>query len=89
MQLTTDDHKAYLKAVQVVDFDADYAMLNKIFATDYAAPGRYSPPKCSGAIKNPIMGNPDPALVNTSFCRAPEPHHAHGHEAVHATNQRA
>jgi len=67
VQLTTDGHEAYLKAVQVVDFDADYAMLNKIFATDYAGPGRYSPPKCIGAIKNPIMGNPDPALVNTSF----------------------
>jgi IS1 family transposase len=67
VQLTTDGHKAYLTAVKEVDFDADYAMLNKIFATDYAGPGRYSPPKCIGAIKNPIMGNPDPALVNTSF----------------------
>jgi IS1 family transposase len=67
VQLTTDGHKAYLKAVQVVDFDADYAMLNKIFATDYAGAGRYSPPKCIGAIKNPIMGNPNPDLVNTSY----------------------
>jgi IS1 family transposase len=67
VQLTTDGHKAYLKAVEAVDFDADYAMLNKIFATDYAGPGRYSPPKCIGAIKSQIMGNPDPALVNTSF----------------------
>ena len=67
VQLTTDGHKAYLKAVEVVDFDADYAMLNKIFATDYAGPGRYSPPKCIGAVKTAIMGNPDPALVNTSF----------------------
>ncbi len=67
VQLTTDGHKAYLKAVAEVDFDADYAMLNKIFATDYAGPGRYSPPKCIGAIKNPIMGNPDPAYINTSF----------------------
>jgi IS1 family transposase len=67
VQLTTDGHKVYLRAVEVVDFDADYAMLNKIFATDYAGPGRYSPPKCIGAIKTPIKGNPDPALVNTSF----------------------
>jgi IS1 family transposase len=67
VQLTTDGHKAYLKAVEVVDFDADYAMLNKIFATDYAGAGRYSPPKCIGAIKKPIMGNPDPDLINTSF----------------------
>ena len=67
VQLTTDGHKAYLKAVAEVDFDADYAMLNKIFATDYAGADRYSPPKCIGAIKNPIMGNPDPDLINTSF----------------------
>ncbi len=67
VQLTTDGHKAYLKAAAEVDFDADYAMLNKIFATDYASAGRYSPPKCIGAIKNPIMGNPDPDLINTSF----------------------
>jgi len=67
VQLTTDGHKAYLKAVAEVDFDADYAMLNKIFATDYAGAGRYSPPKCIGAIKTPIMGNPDPDLINTSF----------------------
>lgn len=67
VQLTTDGHKAYLKAVDVVDFDADYAMLNKIFATDYAGPGRYSPPKCIGTQKQVISGNPDPAFVNTSF----------------------
>jgi IS1 family transposase len=67
VQLTTDGHKAYLKAVKEVDFDADYAMLNKIFATDYAGAGRYSPPKCIGAIKQTIMGNPDPDLINTSF----------------------
>src|SRR3954452_6779446 len=67
VQLTTDGHKAYLKAVLDVGFDADYAMLAKIFATDYAGAGRYSPPKCIGAIKNPIMGNPGPNLINTSF----------------------
>lgn len=66
VQLTTDGHKTYLKAVEEVDLDADYTMLSKIFAPDYAGPGRYSPPKI-GVIKTPIKGNPDPALVNTSF----------------------
>src|SRR6185437_10410917 len=46
VQLTTDGHKAYLKAVSAVDFDADYAMLNKIFAATPAGPGRYSPAAC-------------------------------------------
>jgi IS1 family transposase len=67
VQLTTDGHKTYLKAVAEVDFDADYAMLNKIFPNDYAGPGRYSPSKCIGAIKQVIQGNPGPALINTSF----------------------
>ena len=49
VQLTTDSCKAYLKAVSEVDFDTDYAMLNKIFETDYANHGRYSRPKCIGA----------------------------------------
>ena len=68
VQLTTDGHKAYLRAVSEVDLDADYAMLQKIFATDIPpGPGRYSPPKCIGTVKEVISGNPDPALINTSF----------------------
>jgi IS1 family transposase len=67
VQLTTDGHRAYLKAVKEVDFDADYAMLNKIFANDYAGAGRYSPPKCIGSVKQVIQGNPDMDLVNTSY----------------------
>ena len=67
VQPTTDGHKVCLKAVSEVDFDADYAMLNRIFATNYAGPGRYGPPKCIGAIKQVIQGDPDSALINTSF----------------------
>jgi IS1 family transposase len=67
VQLTTDGHKAYLRAVAEVDFDADYAMLIKIFAADYAGAGRYSPPKCVGTQTQVIKGNPDPDLINTSF----------------------
>lgn len=37
-----------------VDFDADYAMVNKISATDYAGACRYSPPNCIGAVKQAI-----------------------------------
>lgn len=67
VQLTTDDHRAYLTAVKEIDFDADYAMLNKIFATDYAGAGRYSPTKCIGSVKQIIQRNPDMSLVNTSY----------------------
>jgi hypothetical protein len=66
IQLTTDGHRAYLRAVAEVDLDADYAMLNKIFAPDYE-PGRYSPPQCVGAVKEVIKGDPDPRHISTSF----------------------
>jgi IS1 family transposase len=68
VQLTTDGHKAYLKAVDVVDLDADYAMLQKIFAKDsYTGPARYSPPVVVGTTTEIIRGNPDPAHISTSF----------------------
>jgi IS1 family transposase len=68
VQLTADGHRAYLSAVKEVDFDADYAMLVKIFATDIPpGPGRYSPPQYIGATKQAIMGNPDPKHISTSF----------------------
>jgi IS1 family transposase len=67
VQLTTDGHKAYLSAVSEVDFDADYAMLIKIFGSTPAGPGRYSPPAVIGVKTETIMGNPDPAHVNTSY----------------------
>jgi len=66
-QLTTDGHKAYLTAVSEVNLDADYAMLIKIFANDYAGPGRYSPPKCIGTQTQVIKGVPNPNHINTSF----------------------
>ena len=67
VQLTTDGHRAYLTAVNELDFDADYAMLIKIFGADYSSPGRYSPPKVIGTQMEPIRGNTDPRYINTSF----------------------
>lgn len=67
VQLTTDGHRAYLKAVSETNIDADYAMLQKIFVTDYPGLGRYSPPKIVGTKIENIKGNPDPRHVSTSF----------------------
>jgi IS1 family transposase len=68
VQLTTDGHRAYLSAVDAVDLDADYAMLNKVFAHDPAASlGRYSPPIVVGTSVQVIQGSPDPAHISTSF----------------------
>lgn len=69
VQLTTDGLKIYLTAVE----DAfgwngvDYAMLEKIYGPSPDGPQRrYSPAECIGAIKNPIMGNPDSDHISTS-----------------------
>jgi IS1 family transposase len=68
VQLTTDGHRAYLTAVRELDFDADYAMLNKIFASDaFTQLSRYSPPNVVGIQKEVIKGNPDPTHISTSF----------------------
>jgi IS1 family transposase len=67
VQLTTDGHRSYLSAVKQLDFDADYAMLIKIYGTDGGVKGRYSPPTLIGIEKSVVRGNPDVSQINTSF----------------------
>jgi IS1 family transposase len=61
IQLSTDGHNAYLGAIETAfGADADYAVIQKIYGTDPAAPrGRYSPAVCTGVRKDVIEGNPD------------------------------
>lgn len=68
-QLTSDGHKAYLEAVEgAFGADVDYAMLVKLYgASPESAKGRYSPAECTGAIKTPIEGQPDPKHISTSY----------------------
>jgi len=69
VQVTTDAHKPYLKAVEgAFGLEVDYAMLQKI----YGAPSdeeqrRYSPAKCIGAEMKTVLGYPDPDHVSTSY----------------------
>ena len=68
VQLTTDGHSVYLNAVRdSFKGGVDYAMLVKLYGTDGADAGRYSPPKCIGAVPQAISGNPDPAHISTSY----------------------
>ena len=68
VQLSTDGHKAYLSAVDAINFDADYAMLIKLYGPDRVmSAGRYSPPRVVGVETKTIRGTPDPAHINTSF----------------------
>jgi IS1 family transposase len=68
-QLTTDGLKSYLDAVEgAFGADVDYAQLVKLYgATPDSAKGRYSPAECTGIIKTPIEGKPDPAHISTSY----------------------
>jgi IS1 family transposase len=69
IQLTSDGHKAYLEAVEgAFGGDVDYAMLVKLYgAAPESAKDRYSPAECTGIRKTKIEGNPDKALVSTSY----------------------
>lgn len=69
VQVTTDAHKPYLKAVEgAFGIEVDYAQLQKI----YGAPSdeeqrRYSPAKCIGCEMKTVLGYPDPEHVSTSY----------------------
>ena len=53
----------------IFEGDIDYAMLVKLYGsptTDRSAEARYSPPRCIGARRVPIWGQPDRKLISTS-----------------------
>jgi IS1 family transposase len=69
VQLTTDGHKAYLSAVEDgFGADVDYAQLVKIYGhSQETGDQRYSPAPCTGTIKQPVSGSPDPSLISTAY----------------------
>lgn len=67
VQLTSDGHHAYLKAVKdTFGADIDYSVLQKIYGVPDTA-RRYSPPVCIGARRRRVIGKPDKSLISTSF----------------------
>jgi len=70
VQLTTDGHKAYLRAVaDTFGIGIDYAMLVKLYGEPRgsAPERRYSTGECCGTIKGTVCGNPDDKNISTSF----------------------
>jgi IS1 family transposase len=68
-QITSDGHSAYLAAMaESFGSDVDYAQLVKSFEHERPnnAEIRYSPPRCIGATKKVVSGNPTLPLVSTS-----------------------
>jgi IS1 family transposase len=67
IQLTTDGHRAYLDAVEgAFGCEIDYAMLVKTYESSQEET-RYSPAVCTSCERKPIMGNPDPDHISTSY----------------------
>jgi len=67
VQLTTDGHNAYLKAIdRVFGKQIDYAQIVKLFANTPEGTVRYSPAKCTGVRRMILVGDPDPKHISTS-----------------------
>ena len=67
VQISTDAFQGYYGAIaRAFDRAVDYAQIQKVFASDVNW-GRYSPPKLVNAIKERIIGLPDPELISTSY----------------------
>ena len=70
VQLTTDQHNAYLEAVEKsFGGDIDYARLYKIYGLDTRGDGprKYSPAKCLGVQTKVAEGSSDPKHILTSY----------------------
>jgi IS1 family transposase len=68
VQLTSDDHKVYLQAVEdAFGSEIDYAMLVKHYGNEPEAEKRYSPAVCTGTSKTASTGKPDEKHISTSY----------------------
>lgn len=71
IQLTTDQHKVYLNAVEYAfGTNIDFATLEKhygIYAASGAAAHRYTPARITGMKAATITGNPDRRHISTSY----------------------
>jgi IS1 family transposase len=68
IQLTSDGHGPYLKAVEgAFGANVDYAMLVKVYGSSPEPRKRYSPAECVGCRHQRITGNPNEKHISTSF----------------------
>jgi IS1 family transposase len=68
IQLSTDAHASYKGAVGLVfGGDVDWATVIKEYQSTQVAPGRYSPPACTGVRVKEGLGHPDLSKASTSY----------------------
>ena len=71
VQMTTDGHRPYLTVVEPMfgSDGIDFPMLHKLYGNEGGVEGqrRYSPAVCTGIDKRVICGEPNEALISTSY----------------------
>jgi IS1 family transposase len=68
VQISTDSLRTYVDAVeQAFGADVDYGQIVKFYDAETIGPGRYSPPRVTGAERTIIAGAPDRRHISTSL----------------------
>jgi IS1 family transposase len=67
IQISSDALRSYVDAVELAfGADVDYGQIVKFYDAEPIGPGRYGPPRVTGAERTVITGNPDQAHISTS-----------------------
>jgi hypothetical protein len=67
VQISSDSLRSYVDAVeQAFGVDVDYGQIVKFYDAEPIGPGRYGPPRVTGAARTVIAGTPDQAHISTS-----------------------
>ena len=67
VQISSDSLRSYVDAVErAFGADVDYGQIVKFYDAEPIGPGRYAPPRVTGAERTVIAGNPDQAHISTS-----------------------
>ena len=67
IQLSSDAFSVYFETVdRAFGTNVDYGQIVKVYEAEPIGAGRYSPPKVTGARRQSLWGNPNPAYISTS-----------------------
>jgi IS1 family transposase len=68
VQISSDSLRSYVDAVErAFGADVDYGQIVKFYDSEPIGPGRYAPPRVTGAARTVIAGAPDPTHISTSM----------------------
>ena len=88
VQISSDALSSYADAVdEAFGADVDYGQIVKFYDSEPIGPGRYSPPRVTGAERKFIAGSPDHDHISKKPCGAAKPDHAHAEAPVHPFDQ--